>query len=129
MAEYDRFASMLRNIIKRGRGGADSELIESLQKAFHSCVSWLPETLVYDLFYFFTQPAGSVPGVDEIRLAGEKLQELLYLFEMDYERVNETFSDDEWTFIRESVSECAADLDQTLLTYIMKKIVAKGLLG
>ena len=129
MAEYDRFASMLRNIIKRGRSGADSELLESLQKAFHSCVSWLPETLVHDCFYFFSQQVGTVPGVDEVQLAGEKLLELLYLFEMDYERINETFTDEEWDFIRESVSECAVDLDQTLLTYIMKKIVAKGLLG
>ena len=129
MAEYDRFAGMPRRIIKEGRSKPDSELVEPLQQAFLSCVSWLPETLAYDLFLCFSDPYGQTPTVDDIQVVGEKLLEVVYLFEMEYERVVETFTDDEWRYISDSVSDCAFELDQKLLTYIMQKVVAKGLLG
>ncbi|MAG13723.1 MAG: hypothetical protein CMN78_03900 [Spirochaetales bacterium] len=129
MAEYDRFAGILRNIIKRGRAGDDLSLSKALENAFVSSTSWLPKTFVYDVFNYFLTGYGTPSDVDGIQSAGEKLLELLHLLEMDYEREIETFNDDDWRFIGESISDCAVDLDQELLTYVMKKIVSKGLIG
>ena len=81
-----------------------------------------PDTLKYDLFNHFAETY-------EIREAADLLSRVVELFEMDYEKHDDLFTLADWDLIREAVSDCAIEIDHKVLTYVMKLIVSRGILG
>lgn len=129
MSETDRFSSLVRNVRKRYRGVENGDGIQELEDAFVSCMVYLPEDLKCDLYRYFLETYGGSTADEKWDVLTDKLLELTYLFEGEYERATESFSLGDWEFIRESVSDFALDLDQETLTYVMKQIVSRGLIG
>jgi hypothetical protein len=107
-----------------------------------------PEAMNVDLFGFFIGSAvdavpDSVPDsdaaadavpdaysrIDTIVSAAEKLQRVVELFDENYEVAEDDLSDAEWETVRQCVDDFALDLDTHLLTYIMRFVVKRGLIG
>ena len=128
MQEYDRFNSLIKTIIKRRGSDAETQVFENIHNAFVSCMPDLPENLKHDIAYYFEDACGRVETEKRVPLLGAKLREVLYLIEGEYDRVQETFSEAEWGYIKDIVSDFALELDQQLLTYLMRQIVSRGIL-
>lgn len=120
MAEYDRFLSLARRILKGSRDKTEDEVTTGLHDAFVSCISELPDDLKHDIAYHFENVT---TGASQYT---EKLKEILYLFEQEYDRVEETFSRDDWEYLKDVVSDFALDIEQQRLTYIMQRITSRG---
>ena len=129
MSEADRFNSLLRNIKKHRHGADSSKVLQELRECFVSCLPDVPSNLKYDMSIYFCGEYAPGETPEEIAETGDKLQEVVYLFEEDFERVEETLSVNDWAYIRDIVSEFALELDQSTLTYVMQQVVARGALG
>ncbi|MBN1685651.1 MAG: hypothetical protein JW852_03305 [Spirochaetales bacterium] len=128
MAEYDRFNSLARHISRNARDKTDSQLIPDLHEAFVSCIPQLPENLKHDVAYYFENAAEKAGVENPASFLVEKLTEALYLFEGEHDRIEETFTAADWEYIKEVISDFALEIDQPLLTYIMRRIVSRGLI-
>jgi len=128
MAEYDRFNTRFKSICKKRGDDAEDAIVEQVHTAFVSCVPGLPENLMHDIAYFFVESCGRGDGDDRVTLLGAKLLEVLYLIEEEYDRVEESFDDTEWGYIRDIISEFAMDIPQEKLTYIMRQLVSRGIM-
>ncbi len=120
MAEYDRFLSLARRILKGSRDRTEDEVMTKLHDAFVSCIPELPDDLKHDIAYHFENVT---TGASQYT---EKLKEILYLFEQEYDRVEETFSRDDWEYLKDVVNDFALDIEQQRLTYIMQRITSRG---
>ena len=129
MSETDRFSSISRRIKKNFSASGGSAVFQQLREAFVSCLPNIPDTLKYDMAIYFCGEYASTDDIDEFTPLSEKLLEAVYLYEGEYDRIDETFSENDWIYIRESVSEFALELDPDLITYIMRQVVSRGLIG
>jgi hypothetical protein len=128
MPEYDRFNALLKSVRRKYAGDHESEVIEDIHNAFVSCIPDLPENLKHDIAYYFEDICSRVAAKDRISLLGAKLGEVLFLVEGEYDRVEETFDEAEWVYIKDVVDDFAMEIDQQRLTYIMRQIVSRGVL-
>ena len=127
MAEYNRFDSLVRYISKGAREKTSRQVISELHEAFVSCLPQLPEDLKHDIAYYF-EDLSMKKGDSPVSFLAEKLNEVLYLFEEDYHHVTETFTRDDWEYLKNVVSDFALDMDQERLTYIMRCITSRGVI-
>ena len=126
MAEADRFASMARRILKLK--GAFDDAVDTLTDCFVSCLPDLPDNLKYDVSAYFLGANTNGNTSEAVEIAAAKLQEFILLFEGDYEKTLESFSPADWEYIRDITSDFALELDQHTLNYVMKEIVARGII-
>jgi len=129
MPEYDRFNSLARYIEKNAGNKNGKQTITDLHNAFVSCVPELPEDLKHDIAYYFEETYARENAEHSASLYAMKLNEVLYLFELEYERVEETFSREDWEYFKNVVDDFALEIDQERLTYIMRKITSRGIIG
>ena len=129
MSETDRFSSISRRIKKNFSASGGSATFQQLREAFVSCLPNIPDTLKYDMAIYFCGEYAPTDNIDEFTPLSEKLLEAVYLYEEEYDRIDESFSENDWIYIRESVSEFALELDPDLITYIMRQVVSRGLIG
>ena len=73
--------------------------------------------------------ADAYSRIDTIISAAEKLQRVVELFDENYEVAEDDLSDAEWETVRQCVDDFALDLDTHLITYIMRFVVKRGLIG
>lgn len=129
MAEADRFRGYLRAIRKQHREEPERAIAE-IEKVFFGFMSQQPEALQHDLLGYFVDHYFSLSANTlDFGALSEMLTATVELFEESYEYEVDIFTNADWDYIRECVSDSAVEMDQRTLTYIMKKIVAKGLLG
>ena len=129
MSEADRFNSILRGIKKHQQGTDAPKVLQELREGFVSCLPSVPSNLKYDMSIYFCGEYAPGETTDEIGMTGDKLQQVVYLLEEDFERIEEDLSENDWAYIRDIVSEFALELDQSILTYVMRQVVAHGALG
>lgn len=122
MSNSNRFSSYVKNLRKKEKELSPDGLLLEIQRSFFNCMSEYPDALRYDLFNHFSETY-------ETREAADLLSRVVELFEMDYEIHEDLFTRADWDLIREAVSDCAIEIDQKVLTYIMKLIVSKGIIG
>jgi hypothetical protein len=112
----------MKNLRKKEKELSSDGMLLEMQRSFFNCMNDYPDTLKYDLFNYFSSEY-------EGREAADLLSRVVELFEMDYEIYDEIFTPADWDLIREAVSDCAIEIDQNVLTYVMKLIVSKGIIG
>lgn len=127
MAEYDRFDSLVRYISKGSREKTRAQVISDLHDAFVSCLPEIPDDLKHDIAYYF-EDLSMKKSESPVSILAEKLNEVLHLFEEDYDRIAETFTRDDWDYLKNVVSDFALDIDQQRLTYIMRCITSRGVI-
>jgi hypothetical protein len=127
MPEYDRFESLVRYISKESGAKTSAQVIGELHDAFVSCMPDLPEDLKYDIAHYF-EHIFSQKVENDASLYAKKLNETLYLLEQEYGRVEETFTRDDWEYLKDVVSDFALEIDHQKLTYIMQQITSRGIL-
>ena len=128
MAEYDRFNARFRSICRNGGEKSEDEIFEDIHEEFVSCAPYLPDNLKHNAAHYFEEVCRRYEPGQRIEILGAKLLEMLYLFEEEYDRVEESFDEGEWEYIKDITAEFAVELDQQKLTYIMRHVVARGLL-
>ena len=128
MAEYDRFNTRFKSVCREHEDDAEESIFADVHNVFVSCAPELPENLKHDIAYFFEETCGKLETDDKVLLLGAKLLEVLYLVEEEYDRVEETFDQAEWGYIKDIIAEFATDISQQKLTYIMRQIVSRGIL-
>jgi len=91
----------------------------------------LPEDLMEDLYQYYLD-TGIGSGSNDI-LEPNQLRELAYhlvdvidLFDMDYDEAEDPLVLDEWVTIKNLFSSYAEDIDDDLLTYVMRYAIEKG---
>jgi len=91
----------------------------------------LPEDLMEDLFQYYIDKENAKEQNTEINL--DQLRELAYhfvdivdLFDMDYDDEKDPLVLEEWINIKDLFSSYAENIDDELLTYVMKIAIEKG---
>ena len=128
MAAYDRFDSLARHIAKNSGTKTGPEFLSDLHDAFVSCLPEIPENLKHDICYYFESLVTGSDGVHAGPLLVAKLNEVLHLFEGEYDRVHETFTSSDWDYLKNVIDDFALDIDQQRLTYIMRQITSRGIM-
>lgn len=99
--------------------------------------SLLPEDLMEDLCHFYIDsgsdtvhrdrnPHTYASDSDSLRNFAYHLVDVLDLLSMDYDEVKDPLKLDEWIAIKDLFSSYAADIDDELLTYVMRLAIEKG---
>lgn len=127
MNPSDRFSSQVLKIEKQNLGLDDERLVERVRDSFFSHLDELPNELRYDMFeYFYDQflnHQNKKLGFDEF---SSKLKSIIELFNFEYEAGDDFLTNDDWEYIKETVSDYALEIDDSSLTYIMKFVVERG---
>ena len=128
MAGTDRYLNGLRQLRKRRGGGDGADAREGIRNAFFAALPECPESLAWDLFnYFEERMSGMMDGKTDFLDAAKILADVIDLFEYNYDDERGELNDDDWRFVKESVSEAALELPDKLLTYVLGKVVDRGL--
>ena len=108
------------------------EMKDKIGDLFIKSAFMLPEDLMEDLYQFYLDSDGRdrsrpVPtDSDSLRELAYHLVDVIDLFDMDYDKTNDTIKLDEWVAIKDLFSSYAADIDDDLLTYVMQIAIEKG---
>jgi hypothetical protein len=130
MATSDRFYRYMKNLHKKSRELDDDAIRGEIERAFHTCMNTFPESMRVDLFEYFSDPAaGEGSDREAIFASADRLQRVVELFEENYEVGDDEFSDADWDAVKQAVDDHAVDLDTDLITYVMRFVVKRGLLG
>jgi len=91
----------------------------------------LPEDLMEDLYQFYLDTGrGERPFAptdsESLRDLAYHLVDVLDLFDMDYDEKKDPLVLDEWLTIKNLFSNYADDIEDDLLTYIMRFAIEKG---
>jgi len=116
----DRVFRMVRSILNSPSLTHETKL-ERLQETFLKSVSGVPAALLEELFQqFFTQDP---PTEKELPVRAEILPDLIDLLYENLDERKEVFTREQWHFIGEVVSEFAMELDESILNYVMMRVV------
>lgn len=97
-----------------------------LKKDFVYSLGGLPDGMLDELFevIFFTQS----PTEDELLQQAELLPDLTELLLETFDDRRDPFSSEQWRQVGEIVADFGSELDESLLTYVMSKVVDRGAL-
>jgi hypothetical protein len=116
----DRVFRMVRSILNSPSLTHETRL-ERLQETFLKSVSGVPAALLEELFQqFFIQDP---PTEKELPVRAEILPDLIDLLYENLDERKEVFTREQWHFIGEVVSEFAMELDESILNYVMMRVV------
>ncbi|MFW6208184.1 MAG: hypothetical protein ACOC7X_05710 [Spirochaetota bacterium] len=95
-----------------------------LKQDFMQSVAGVPVEMLDELFevMFFA----SNPSEDELLRQAEAIPELSELLLESFDESRDPFSREQWHQIGEIVSDFGVKLDESLLTYVMAKVVERG---
>jgi len=104
---------------------------KKIAELFQKSGFMLPEDLMEDLFHYYIDKENAKRQNTDINL--DQLRELAYhfvdiidLFDMDYDDIKDPLTLEEWITIKDLFSSYAENIDDELLTYIMKFAIEKG---
>ncbi len=91
----------------------------------------LPEDLMEDLFQYYLDSAwgtksSEITEPDQLRDLAYHLVDVIDLFDMDYDNVKDPLTLEEWITVKDLFSSYAENIDDELLTYVMKFAIEKG---
>ena len=127
MAISDRFSRHLNKIRKETGFQFNTSSLTQVRNSFLFNIGDIPEELKVEIYEYFLDQYGE-NGEDEqttIDVLAEKLRAVVELFNFELND-DDVLNDDDWDFIKETVSDYALDLDDDTLTYIMRFVVERG---
>ncbi len=91
----------------------------------------LPEELMEDLFQYYLDSAwgtesSEITEPDQLRDLAYHLVDVIDLFDMDYDNIKDPLILEEWITVKDLFSSYAENIDDELLTYVMKFAIEKG---
>jgi len=97
---------------------------DRLKQDFVQSVAGVPVEMLDELFevMFFA----STPSEEELLRQAEAIPELSELLLESFDESRDPFSREQWHQIGEIVSDFGVELDESLLTYVMAKVVERG---
>ena len=104
---------------------------EKLAELFIKSGYMLPGNFMEDLFQYYIDQE-NVKGqnisinLDQLRELAYHFVDIIDLFDMDYDDVKDPLTLEEWITIRDLFSSYAENIDDELLTYVMKFAIEKG---
>jgi len=104
---------------------------EKIAELFTKSGYMLPGDFMEDLFQYYTDKEnakGQNVGInlDQLRELAYHFVDIIDLFDMDYDDVKDPLTLEEWITIKDLFSSYAENIDDELLTYIMKFAIEKG---
>ncbi len=104
---------------------------EKLAELFIKSGYMLPGNFMEDLFQYYIDQEnvkGQNIGInlDQLRELAYHFVDIIDLFDMDYDDVKDPLTLEEWITIRDLFSSYAENIDDELLTYVMKFAIEKG---
>jgi len=104
--------------------GTETEAkVEALRRDFVSSIKGVPEEFLEELFLIFFDK--EIVSADELAERANLLPDLVDLIHEDLDDRRDPFRKEDWHQIGELVSEFGTELDESLLTYIMGKVVER----
>ena len=99
---------------------------ERLKKDFVYSLGGLPVGMLDELFevIFFSQH----PTEEELLQQAELLPDLTELLLESFDDRHDPLSSEQWRQVGEIVADFGSELDESLLTYVMSKVVERGVL-
>lgn len=95
-----------------------------LKQDFVRSVTGLPAEMLDELFeVLFSSPLSSE---EELLRQAETLPDLTELLSESFDERREPFTREQWRQIGEIISDFGIELDESLLTYVMAKVVERG---
>ncbi len=97
---------------------------DRLKQDFMQSVAGVPVEMLDELFeVIFVAPD---PSQEELLRQAEAIPELSELLLESFDERRDPFSREQWHQIGEIVSDFGVELDESLLTYVMAKVVERG---
>ncbi len=118
-------------LYKRGQSTVHStsltedEKKTKLKEDFMYSLQDVPAEMLDELFEVLFP---SVPDAQELLQMAEVLPELTELLSESFDESRDPFSPEQWHQIGEVVSDFGVELDESLLTYVMSRVVERGAL-
>jgi len=121
----DRFYKRVQSTIHSSALSVEEKQAR-LKKDFVYSLKGLPVGMLDELFevVFFSQP----PTEEELLQQAEMLPDLTELLLESFDDRRDPFSSEQWRQLGEIVADFGSELDESLLTYVMSKVVERGAL-
>ncbi len=103
---------------------SSEEKRDRVKQDFLDSVAGLPVEMLDELFEVVF--SSSAPSEEELLRQAEMLPYLSELLLESFDERHDPFTRDQWHQIGEIVSDFGVDLDESLLTYVMAKVVERG---
>ena len=87
--------------------------------------SMLPGDLMEDLYQYYLD-TGDISNLEQLRELAYHLVDVIDLFDMDYDDAKDPILLNEWVTLKNLFSAYSDDIDDDLLTYVMKLAIEKG---
>ncbi|MFP4382663.1 MAG: hypothetical protein ACLFST_04690 [Spirochaetia bacterium] len=118
----DKFIAKTEKIIKKNREKPVDQQIALIRDSFFSAASAVPEECRHRLFNSLVEQYHDEK--QELTFLIRALGDVIDLFRSEYDTENDPLPEETWGVIRECVRRCAADMDMTVVSYIMKLMVS-----
>lgn len=121
---YERTVKRLES---RAKNMSIEEIRAQVDESFGAALRGLPHALVDDLKAHYLD-AGSPEDKPGVFALAYHLADVVDLFGLSLPEHEDPFADEELAYLGELVSDFALDLDMDLVAYVMRRVVARGLL-
>jgi len=113
----------MSRFFKEHKGNADPQSTQAeMQRAFSAAAPPVPDAMSEEIFEYFFQRAPE----GDTQAAAALLGDVADLLGAEYDEQADPLAPEDWEFMKEVVSEYAAELDMDLVNYVMKLVVAHG---
>jgi len=121
----DRSYKYVQSLIHNPKYSMEEKLERLKQNLFQNAGAVPAEFLeeLYEVFF-----VANPPTEEELPGRAELIPELISLINMDFDEGRDPFSREQWHDIGEVVSDFGIQLDETLLNYVMARVVERGAL-
>ena len=127
MTLSDKYYNNLNRLRKKNL--CTLEMIKKVQESFFSSLNFLPKELLWDLFNYYLDLFDKDPNPDKsFKDTAYHLSYIIDLFNGEYAVKEDQIPDEEFEFIRDTVSDNAIRIDEEILLSVMKIVVEKGLI-
>jgi hypothetical protein len=118
----DKFIAKTEKIIRKNRDKTEDRQAALIRDSFFSAASAVPEECRHQLFNNLVEQYQDEK--QELSFLIRALGDCIDLFRMEYDKENDPLPDETWDVIRECVRRCAAEMDMSVVSYIMKLMVS-----
>lgn len=95
-----------------------------IRDLFTAAVPDIPENMAKELFAYYLTRTGD--SVENLRNLAYHLVDVADLFSEDYDTRNNPLDEGEWRMIRDLTNAYAVNIEEDILTYVMRLVIANG---
>ncbi len=97
---------------------------KKIEDLFISCLVTVPKSMGRDLFAYYLTRTGKTE--ENLRNLAYHLVDVADLFDEEYDSKNDPLDEGEWVMIKELTNAYAAEIEDDVLTYVMRLVIEKG---